>query len=123
MPPTNRYTPVEKPPISLSALATMAANTGCTFEGEPAITLRMSAVAVWRSSASCVSSWAALSWRFSRVISDLGPADLRLPVLTAPADLVREDLGLRAGFARLGAAARFIAFRLAMAILPSRARP
>ena len=34
MPPTNRYTPAEKPPISLSALATIASNTGCTSEGE-----------------------------------------------------------------------------------------
>src|SRR5258705_12891709 len=105
----------------------MAANTGCTSEGEEAITFRISAVAVWRSSASCVSSWAALSWRFSPVISDLGPADLRLPGLplpglSGPADLGREDLGLRAGFARLGALARFIAFRLAVAILHSPAR-
>ena len=33
----------------------MASNTGCTSDGELAITFRMSAVAVCRSSASCVS--------------------------------------------------------------------
>src|SRR5882757_5396073 len=118
-----RNTAAEKPPSRRFALSTMASNTGCTFDGELEITFRISAVAVWRSSASCVSSWAARSWRFSPVISDLGPADLRLPGLGAPADLGREDLGLRAGFARLGAAARFIAFRLAVAIRHSRARP
>ena len=34
------------------ALSTMASNTGCTSDGELAITFRMSAVAVCRSSAS-----------------------------------------------------------------------
>ena len=34
----------------------MASNTGCTSDGEPAMTLRISAVAVWRSSAFRVSS-------------------------------------------------------------------
>src|SRR5882757_7217791 len=52
MPSTNRYTPVEKPPISLSALATMAANTGCTSDGELAITFNISAVAACCSRAS-----------------------------------------------------------------------
>src|SRR3954467_3748203 len=52
MPPTNRYTPVEKPPISLSALATMASKTGCTLSGELAITFRISAVAACCSRAS-----------------------------------------------------------------------
>ncbi|MEY9587766.1 hypothetical protein ABIA06_000057 [Bradyrhizobium yuanmingense] len=33
----------------------MASNTGCTSDGDAAITFRMSAVAVWRSSASFVS--------------------------------------------------------------------
>ena len=37
------------------ALSAMATNTGCTFEGELAITLKMSAVTVCRSSASWVS--------------------------------------------------------------------
>ena len=37
------------------ALAAIASNTGCTSEGELAITFRISAVAVCRSSASCVS--------------------------------------------------------------------
>src|SRR5215208_2413656 len=42
---TNRYTPVVKPLINLSALATMASNTGCTLEGELAMTFNISAVA------------------------------------------------------------------------------
>ncbi len=46
---------MEKPPISRLALAAMASNTGCTSEGEAAITFKMSAVAVCRSSASPVS--------------------------------------------------------------------
>ena len=50
--PTNRYTAVEKPPISLSALATMASNTGCTSSGELAITFNISAVAACCSRAS-----------------------------------------------------------------------
>ena len=40
---------------SCAALPTIASNTGCTSAGELAITFRMSAVAVWRSSASWVS--------------------------------------------------------------------
>ena len=54
----------------------MASNTGCTSDGELAITLRMSAVAVCRSSASCVSlnsrafsiaitAWSAKVWSSS----------------------------------------------------------
>src|SRR5258708_27664692 len=50
--PTTRYTAVEKPPISLSALDTMAANTGCTSDGELAITFNISAVAACCSRAS-----------------------------------------------------------------------
>ncbi len=38
-----------------TAVSTIAANTGFTSVGEPLITRRMSAVAVWRASASCVS--------------------------------------------------------------------
>ena len=38
---------------SFAALLTIASNTGCTSDGELAITLRISAVAVWRSSAAC----------------------------------------------------------------------
>src|SRR4029079_9052607 len=52
MPPTNRYTPVVKPPISLSAFATMASNTGCTSDGELAMTFNISAVAACCSRAS-----------------------------------------------------------------------
>ncbi len=50
-----RATTVEKPPISRFALVAIASNTGCTSSGELAMTLRMSAVAVWRSSDSLVS--------------------------------------------------------------------
>ena len=42
-------------PNSFAALFTIASNIGCTFDGERAITCRMSAVAVWRSSACWVS--------------------------------------------------------------------
>src|SRR5262245_1027857 len=49
---TNRYTPAEKPPISRAALATMASNTGCTLEGELAMTFNISAVAACCSRAS-----------------------------------------------------------------------
>ena len=43
----------------------MASNTGCTSDGELAITLRISAVAVWRSS----DSWVSLNRRtFSMAI-------------------------------------------------------
>src|SRR6185436_7864693 len=52
MPPTNRYTAVDKPPISLSALATIASNTGCTSDGELAMTFNISAVAACCSRAS-----------------------------------------------------------------------
>ncbi len=55
MPSMVRYTALEKPPISRLALLAMASNTGCTSEGEEAMTFRISAVAVCRSSASCVS--------------------------------------------------------------------
>ena len=52
MPPTNRYTAVDKPPISLSALATIASSTGCTSDGELAMTFNISAVAACCSRAS-----------------------------------------------------------------------
>jgi hypothetical protein len=47
---------------SVAALFTIASNTGCTSDGEEAMTFRISAVAVWRSSASLV-------WLNSRVFS------------------------------------------------------
>ena len=53
--PTKRITVVEKPPSSRFALVAIASNTGCTSEGELAMTFNTSAVAVCRSSASCVS--------------------------------------------------------------------
>src|SRR5436190_765427 len=67
----NRYTPALKPPLSRTALATMASNTGCTFEGEEAITFRISAAAVCRSSASLVSSRARRSSFLSCAMADL----------------------------------------------------
>ena len=50
-----RQTAVECPPSSRFELAAIASKTGCTSPGEEAMTLRISAVAVWRSSASLVS--------------------------------------------------------------------
>ena len=50
-----RNTAVEKPPMRRFELPAMASNTGCTSDGELAITFRISAVAVCRSSASLVS--------------------------------------------------------------------
>ena len=47
---------MEKPPISLFELVAIASNTGCTSDGELAITFRMSAVAVCLSSASLFGS-------------------------------------------------------------------
>ena len=55
MPSMNRMTVLEKPPIRRAALDAMTSKTGCTLDRELAITLRMSAVAVCRSSASWVS--------------------------------------------------------------------
>ena len=50
-----RVTVLEKPPSRRFALAAIASNTGCTSSGELAMTFKISAVAVWRSSASRVS--------------------------------------------------------------------
>ncbi len=55
MSPITRVTAAEWPPDSRLALSAIASNTGCTSDGELAITFRMSAVAVCRSSASLVS--------------------------------------------------------------------
>ena len=44
---------VEWPPISAFDRSAIASNTGCTSDGEMAITFSTSAVAVCRSSASC----------------------------------------------------------------------
>jgi hypothetical protein len=53
--PSMRTTVVACPPTSLFARSAIASKTGCTSEGERAITFRMSAVAVCRSNASFVS--------------------------------------------------------------------
>src|SRR6478752_10291552 len=47
-----RWTAVEKPPIRRLALDAMASNTGCTSDGELAMTFRISAVAACCSRAS-----------------------------------------------------------------------
>src|SRR3954469_8955616 len=47
-----RWTAVEKPPISRLALEAIASNTGCTSEGEQAMTFNISAVAACCSRAS-----------------------------------------------------------------------
>ena len=49
------YTAVDRPSTIRFDRSAIASNTGCTSSGELAITFRMSAVAVCRSSASCVS--------------------------------------------------------------------
>ena len=56
VPSTKRHTVVEIPPSRLFAVVAIASKTGCTSEGELAITFNISAVAVCRSSACCVSS-------------------------------------------------------------------
>src|ERR1700704_1376219 len=89
----------------------MASNTGCTSDGELAMTLRMSAVAVWRSSA-------ARRRLSSLAVPALGLSACRLPDLGL-GDSGRADwmaVGLRAGPARFGAFARFAAFRARAAI-------
>ena len=53
--PFRSTTTVRSHASSRTAVPTMASNTGCTLVGEPLITRRMSAVAVWFASASCVS--------------------------------------------------------------------
>ena len=50
-----RATIVDQPPSNWLELRAMPSNTGCTSDGEPAMTFRISAVAVCRSSASFVS--------------------------------------------------------------------
>ena len=50
-----RNTAVENPPMSRLELVAIASNTGCTSDGDAAMTFRISAVPVWRSSASRVS--------------------------------------------------------------------
>src|SRR6476660_7220340 len=52
MPSARRNTPAENPPISRLALAAMASNTGCTSDGELAMTFNISAVAACCSRAS-----------------------------------------------------------------------
>ena len=111
--PTMLNTLVEKPPTNRWPLAAIASNTGCTSDGELAITLRMSAVAVWRSSA-------ARSRFFNLAVSDLGLSACRSPDFglrdLGRADWTAVDGGLRVDLARLGAFARFAAFRARFAI-------
>src|SRR6478735_64429 len=120
MPSTKRYTPVERPPINRVALAAMASNTGCTSDGEEAITFRMSAVAVCRSRASLVSARARRSSLSSRSIPGFDFADLdfwtvdtgRLSFVDLDvAALGAFDFGVGIALVRRGADARFAAFR------------
>src|SRR5689334_7983614 len=67
-PSTNRYTPAPKAPISRAALLTIASNTGCTSDGEPAITFNISPVAACCSRASFNSNSEAVE-RFNPVAS------------------------------------------------------
>ncbi len=53
--PSNRNTLAKRASQRRTALRAMQSNTGCTFDGELAMTLKISAVAVCRSSASLVS--------------------------------------------------------------------
>jgi hypothetical protein len=67
------------------ALAAMASNTGCTSEGELAITFRMSAVAVCRSSASLVSLnsrafWIAITAWSAKVCKSASSLSLNAPL-------------------------------------------
>ena len=55
MPSSRRVANAAIAPQSLRARSVIASNTGCTSVGELLITCRISDVAVWRSSASCVS--------------------------------------------------------------------
>ena len=57
-----RATIVDQPPSSWLELRAMASNTGCTSDGELAMTFRISAVAVCRSSASFVSRNSRAFW-------------------------------------------------------------
>ncbi len=58
----------------------MASNTGCTSDGDPAMTFRISAVPVWRSSASFVSwnrraFWIAITaWSAKAAQGEVGAA-------------------------------------------------
>ena len=75
----------------------MASNTGCTSDGEPAMTFRISAVAVCRSSASFVSrnsrafwiaitAWSAKVLSSARSLSPKGPS-LALSIAIDPMPL------------------------------------
>src|SRR5206468_4264847 len=106
MPSMKRKTVLEKPPSRRLALVAMASNTGCTSDGELAITFRMSAVAVWRSSA-------ARRRLFSLAVPALGlltcrPPDFALRNLGRP-DWTAVGWRSRVALARLGAFARFVA--------------
>jgi hypothetical protein len=65
---TTLNTVVERPPINLLALAAMASKTGCTSDGELAMILRISAVAIRCSSASSRSEVRSASLRSSSTI-------------------------------------------------------
>src|ERR1041385_4762581 len=62
-----RITVAQKPPVSLFALAAMASNTGCTSDGELAITFNIAAVAACCSRAALRSLAASETGRLTRV--------------------------------------------------------
>src|ERR1700722_11162381 len=71
VPSMNRTTVQEKPPSSRFALSAIASNTGCTSDGELAMTLRISDVAAWPANALSRSMELALSLFSSSVMSCL----------------------------------------------------
>src|SRR3954470_4043641 len=91
-PSTILSTVVDSPCTSWFDRSAIAWNTGCTSSGELAMTLRISAVAVWRSSAS-------RRRLFSLAVSDLGLSARRSPDFVLR-DLGRVDWGLRVDLAR-----------------------
>ena len=103
------------PPIRCLMLFNICSKTGCTSDGAPAMTFRMSAVAAWRSSA-------ARSRFFSLAVSDSGLSAGRSPDFglrdLGRGDGLAVDCGFREGLLRLDAFARFAGFRarVAMAI-------
>src|SRR5436190_13005203 len=133
MSPTTRVTRAVWPPDHRFVRSAMASNTGCTSEGEDAITLRIAAVAVWRSRAMrnsfcrcAIPDLGFLDPRFADIdffgLDDLSFEDLSLPTFS-PITAPFEALGFNAiAFAtaavRPGAVARFADFRPRLAMFP-----
>src|SRR5262249_60917962 len=103
-------TVVDSPLTSRFDRSAMAWNTGCTSSGELAMTLRISAVAGWRSSAS-------RRRLFSLAVSDLGLSARRSPGFVLRG-LGRGGWGFRIDFGSPGAFQRFVVFCLRPADFP-----